>query len=329
MGCLFVQMAVVRLPTDHVFGGMRVAEAIVVDGLCKEYSGRMGDRVMAVSNVSFSVQQGEIFGFIGPNGAGKTTTIKMLLGLLFPTSGKAMVMGKPAGDIEAKDRISYLPEAPYFYDHMTAAEVLDFYCQLFRMDKPTRQKRVAELLDQVGLGKDGQRALRQYSKGMLQRVGIAQALINDPDLLFFDEPTSGLDPIAHKDIQDLILSLRQQGKTVFLSSHQLSDVENVCNRVAIINRGELVRIGTMMELLHAGRTIVTIAGTKQEVIDKIKPMAANVVTEGDLVKIYVDTEESVHQVLDAVRGNSSLVSVVPQRQTLEDLFVEIVREGRK
>lgn len=308
---------------------MRVAEAIVVDGLCKEYSGRMGDRVMAVSNVSFSVHQGEIFGFIGPNGAGKTTTIKMLLGLLFPTGGKAMVLGKPAGDIEAKDRISYLPEAPYFYDHMTAAEVLDFYCQLFRMDKPERKKRVDELLNQVGLVKDGHRALRQYSKGMLQRVGLAQSLINDPDLLFFDEPTSGLDPIAHKDIQDLILSLRDQGKTVFLSSHQLSDVESVCNRVAIINRGELVRIGTMMELLNASRTIITIAGADQSLTDKVKPMAANMVTEGELTKIYVDTEATVHKVLDTIWGKASLVSVVPQRQTLEDLFVEIVREGRK
>lgn len=308
---------------------MNVAEAIVVEGLCKEYRGRMGDRVMAVNNVSFTVQEGEIFGFIGPNGAGKTTTIKTLLGLLFPTSGKATVLGKPAGDIEAKERISYLPESPYFYEHMTGAEVLDFYCQLFKMDTTTRRKKVPELLDRVGLGKDGMRALRQYSKGMLQRVGIAQALINEPDLLFFDEPTSGLDPIAHKDIQDLILSLRQQGKTVFLSSHQLSDVENVCNRVAIINRGELVRIGTMEELLHAGRTIVTIACASKELVELLKPLAEHTAAEGDLVKIYVQTEESVHKVLDAVRGNASLVSVVPQRQTLEDLFVEIVREGRK
>ncbi len=156
--------------------------------------------------------EGEIFGFIGPNGAGKTTTIKTLLGLLFPTAGKAMVLGKPAGDIEAKERISYLPESPYFYEHMTGAEVLDFYCQLFRMDKVTRRKKVGELLERVGLGKDGSRALRQYSKGMLQRVGIAQALINDPDLLFFDEPTSGLDPIAHKDIQDLIAEPSRAGQ---------------------------------------------------------------------------------------------------------------------
>ena len=305
-----------------------MAEAIVVEDLCKEYRGRTGDRVMAVNKVSFSVHEGEIFGFIGPNGAGKTTTIKTLLGLLFPTSGKAMVMGKPAGDIEAKERISYLPESPYFYEHMTGAEVLDFYCRLFKMGGAARRKKVPELLDRVGLGKDGSRALRQYFKGMLQRVGIAQSLINGPDLLFFDEPTSGLDPIAHKDIQDLILSLRKQGKTVFLSSHQLSDVENVCNRVAIINRGELVKMGTMDELLHAGRTVITLAHLSADLLGKVQPLAEHVAEDGELTKIYTETEENVHKILDMTRGSANLVSVVPQRQTLEDLFVEIVREGR-
>ncbi len=318
-----------RCSVDYGSGGIDVAEAIVVDGLCKEYKGRLGDCVMAVNNVSFSVSEGEIFGFIGPNGAGKTTTIKMLLGLLFPTSGKAMVLGKPAGEIEAKERISYLPESPYFYEHMTASEVLDFYCQLFRMGKAARKKKVDELLEKVGLVKDRDRALRQYSKGMLQRVGIAQALINDPDLLFFDEPTSGLDPIAHKDIQDLIVGLREQGKTVMLSSHQLSDVENVCDRVAIINRGELVKIGTLVELLHAGRTIITLAGAKPELFDQIKPLAAHIARDGELYKIYVETEEDIHNVLATARGKATLVSVIPQKQTLEDLFVEIVREGRK
>lgn len=306
-----------------------MAEAIVVEGLRKEYKSRLGDHVTAVNDVSFTVSEGEIFGFIGPNGAGKTTTIKILLGLLFPTAGSATVLGKPAGDIEAKDRISYLPESPYFYEHMTGAELLDFYCQLFRLDKTTRRKKVGELLDRVGLGKDGNRALRQYSKGMLQRVGIAQALINDPDLLFFDEPTSGLDPIAHKDITDLILGLREQGKTVFLSSHQLSDVEHVCDRVAIINRGELVRIGTLEELLHAGRTIVTLVGADSKLEEQVSPLAAHIAHDGELLKVYVETEDDVHETLKLARGKATLVSVVPQKQTLEDLFVEIVREGRK
>lgn len=306
-----------------------MADAILVEGLTKVYGGRFSERVAAVDDISFSVTEGEIFGFIGPNGAGKTTTIKMLLGLLFPTSGKAEVLGKPAGDIEAKSRISYLPESPYFYEHMTAREVLDFYCTLFRMDKAKRRQRIEELLHQVGLAQDGDRSLRNYSKGMLQRVGIAQALVNDPDLLFFDEPTSGLDPIAHKDIQELILSLRKQGKTVFLSSHQLSDVEMVCDRVAIINRGKIIKIGTLEELLHAGRTVVTFAGAASELAEKLSPMAERVATDGDKLKVYVESEEAVHKVLEAARGAAALVSVVPQRQTLEDLFVELVREVRK
>lgn len=306
-----------------------MANAIAVQDLTKVYGGGKGDRMAAVDAISFQVDQGEIFGFIGPNGAGKTTTIKMLLGLLFPTSGKAEVLGLPAGDIETKRRISYLPESPYFYEHMSAVEVLDFYCRLFRMDGAARKTKIAELLERVGLSRDANRSLRQYSKGMLQRVGIAQALINDPDLLFFDEPTSGLDPIAHKDITDLIFSLRSQGKTVFLSSHQLSDVESVCDRVAIINRGKLVRIGTLDELLHAGRTVVTLSRPGEELVQQLKPMAERLITDGEYVRFFVESEENVHGILDGARGKAPLVSVVPQRQTLEDLFVEIVREVRQ
>jgi ABC-2 type transport system ATP-binding protein len=308
---------------------MTVADAIAVKGLTKVFGGRLKDRVAAVDDISFTVAEGEVFGFIGPNGAGKTTTIKMLLGLLFPSDGQAYVLGRPAGDIETKRRISYLPESPYFYEHMTGAEVIDFYCRLFRMKAATRKAKTGELLERVGLADDGHRTLRQYSKGMLQRIGIAQALINDPDLLFFDEPTSGLDPIAHKDIQDLIQSLGKQGKTVFLSSHQLGDVESVCDRVAIINRGKIVKIGTLDDLLHAGRTVVTLACTGEDLLDKVKPLAERVSTEGELIRVYVETEDSVHSVLDMARGKATLVSVVPQRQTLEDLFVEIVREVRK
>jgi len=306
-----------------------VAEAINVQGLTKTYKGTLGDTVTAVDNLSFQVQQGEIFGFIGPNGAGKTTTIKTLLGLLFPTSGTADVLGKPAGDIEVKRRISYLPESPYFYEHMTAVEVLDFYCRLFRLDGPARKKKIAELLDRVGLTRDASRSLRNYSKGMLQRIGIAQALINEPDLLLFDEPTSGLDPIAHKDITEMITSLRGQGKTVFLSSHQLSDVESVCDRVAIINRGRLVKMGSMEDLLLAGRTVIVLAKPEAGLEEKLKPLAASITSNQQELRVYVQTEDSVHQVLDLARGKATLVSVVPQRQTLEDLFVDLVREVRK
>jgi len=310
-------------------GGVPVTDAILVEGLTKVYKGRMGGEVAAVNDISFSVRQGEIFGFIGPNGAGKTTTIKMLLGLLFPTSGKAQVLGMPAGDIQTKERISYLPESPYFYEHMTAVEVLDFFCRLFKIKGKERKSKIDELLQRVGLAEDANRTLRQYSKGMLQRIGVAQALINDPDLLFFDEPTSGLDPIAHKDIQDLIISLKAQGKTVMLSSHQLSDVERVCDRVAIINRGKIVRIGDMNDLLSAGRTVITIAESSNELVEEIKPIAERITVDSGTVRIYVEADENVYKILDVVRAKARLLSVVPQKQTLEDLFVEIVREVRK
>lgn len=306
-----------------------MADAIVVQGLTKTYKGALGDRVTAVDDLSLQVVQGEIFGFIGPNGAGKTTTIKVLLGLLFPTRGSIEVLGAPAGDNETKKHISYLPESPYFYEHMTGYEVLDFYCKLFRLNEVARKRKIGELLETVGLAKDGRRTLRQYSKGMLQRIGIAQSLINDPKLLIFDEPTSGLDPIAHKDIQDLILHLKQQGKTVFLSSHQLSDVQMVCDRVAIINRGRLVKMGTMEELLHIGRTVITFSAAGQPAIDAMKPLAAECQPEGNLLRVYVDAEDGVTRVLEAAQGKAHLVSVVPQRQTLEDLFVQIVRGARK
>ncbi|MCX8052513.1 MAG: ABC transporter ATP-binding protein [Armatimonadetes bacterium] len=306
-----------------------MADAISVRGLTKFYGGGLKGIVAAVDNISFSVAEGEVFGFIGPNGAGKTTTIKILLGLLFPSAGEAEVLGKPAGDIETKRRISYLPESPYFYEHMTGAEVIDFYCRLFRMNAGLRKTKTTELLKRVGLASDGDRTLRQYSKGMLQRIGIAQALINDPDLLFLDEPTSGLDPIAHKDITELIASLGKQGKTVFLSSHQLGDVETVCDRVAIINRGKIVKIGTLDDLLHAGRTVVTLARPGDGLVEKLKSLAERVSSDGELVRFYVESEDKVHSLLEAARGKATLVSVVPQRQTLEDLFVEIVREVGK
>lgn len=305
-----------------------MGQAIVVNDLVKIYGGQPGVGTAAVDNLSFSVNEGEIFGFIGPNGAGKTTTIKMLLGLIFPNSGSAQVLGMPAGDIEVKKRLAYLPESPYFYEHMNGYEVLDFYAKLFQMDEKTRKPKIQALLEQVGLERDAKRQLRQYSKGMMQRIGIAQSLLNDPDLLIFDEPTSGLDPVAHKDIQDLIISLGKQGKTVFLSSHQLTDVENVCNRVAMINRGKLVRIGTIEELLHAGRTIITLIGAKEDLVNDLKNMADRVSVDGTEVKVYIESKDRMYEILDAVRDRAELVSVVPQRQSLEEMFVEIVREAK-
>ena len=207
-----------------------MASAIKTENLTKTYSSRSG-KVNVVDNLTLDVEEGEIFGFLGPNGAGKTTTIKMLLGISYPTSGKAWVLGKEIGDTEIHKRISYLPEKPYYYEHMTGEEILHFYGKLFNLRDPERSKKVKMLLDKVGLGEAGRKTISQYSKGMQQRIGLAQSLLNDPELLFLDEPTGGLDPIAHIEIRDLILQMRDEGKSVFISSHQLSDVEQICDRV--------------------------------------------------------------------------------------------------
>ncbi len=304
-----------------------MALAIEVKNFCKHYLDEKDPKQTAVDNVNFEVEEGEIFGFIGPNGAGKTTTIKTLLGLLKPTSGDIKILGKPLGDIEIKQRISYLPENPYFYQHMNSYEILDFYGQLFKIPKDVREKRIEALLETVGLAKDGKRNLKEYSKGMLQRIGIAQTLINEPDLVFLDEPTSGLDPIAHKDIQDIIFNLKKNGKTVFMSSHQLSDVENVCDRVAIIKRGKIVKMGTMEELLEDGITVITIDNANDELINQLSSFADKVKPDGKRYNIYVKNEENIYKVVDMVKSKANLVSVVPQKQSLEDLFVDIIRGG--
>ncbi|MGB9586727.1 MAG: ABC transporter ATP-binding protein [Armatimonadota bacterium] len=305
-----------------------MAEAIRTEGLTKTYKLLMQkEPVSAVSNLSLEVEEGEIFGFLGPNGAGKTTTIKMLLGLTYPTEGKAWVLGRPAGDIDVKREISYLPESPYFYDYMTGSEVVDFYARLFGMSTKARNTKVEELLKLVGLHHDGNKPLNQYSKGMLQRIGIAQALVNDPKLLFFDEPTSGLDPIAHSEIRDLILKLRDEGRTVFLSSHQLSDVEMVCDRIAILNRGRLLKIGKLDDLLHGSTIEIRAQGIGNDTIEKLKALSQSVRSEDGAILISVGESEGVNHAIDLIRAaKGQVLSVMPKKRTLEDLFMEIIRE---
>ncbi len=308
-----------------------MAEAIKINGLTKVYKSRLAkSQVVAVDNLHLDVQQGEIFGFLGPNGAGKTTTIKMLLGLLFPTSGSASILGKPIGDIDAKKEISYLPESPYFYEFMSGREVLNFYAKLFRMDDETRNRRVEELLERVGMSHAASKPLREYSKGMLQRIGVAQALLNDPKILILDEPTSGLDPIARKDIRDLIIELREKGKTVFLSSHQLQEVEMVCDRVSIIDQGKLRKIGSLDDLLAKGGTEVTATQLKPDAVEKICRIAERVEQTDKTLVAYHDNEKEAEKIIKLVLDcGASLVSVQPARRTLEHLFVETVKEEKK
>ncbi|HLV79437.1 MAG TPA: ABC transporter ATP-binding protein [Chthonomonadaceae bacterium] len=309
-----------------------MATAISIQGLTKKYVDVwQKQEVVAVNNLNLEVEEGEIFGFLGRNGAGKTTTIKMLLGLIFPTAGDATILGKPMGDNNVKKELAYLPEETYFYDSMTGWDLLDFYARLFRIPEPERSRRVKLALEKVRLQPEAwKRSIRGYSKGMRQRTGIAQALINDPKLLFLDEPTSGLDPIAHAELRDIVASLRHEGKTVFLSSHQLADVELICTRVAIIHRGKLLKTGTLKELLAGEHTEIVVRGESltNGTVGKLKAVARILEGEGtDTLRLSSDDTEKVAAVIDMVRGaKGHIVAVTPHKRTLEDVFVETVRK---
>src|SRR5512145_1429948 len=224
--------------------------AISIDSLSKDY--RVGfwrpRPYRALQDLTLEIEPGEVFGFLGPNGAGKTTTLKLLMQLIFPSSGRAEILGRPVGHVPTRQRIGYLPENPYFYDYLTAEELLEYFGQLFGYDAAERKRRVAALLDQVGIGSERRLQLRKFSKGMVQRVGIAQALINDPEVVFLDEPMSGLDPLGRRDVRALILKLRDRGCTVFFSSHVLSDAEALCSRVGILAGGRLIASGRIADL---------------------------------------------------------------------------------
>src|SRR6266481_3955487 len=204
----------------------------------------------ALNALNLEIRKGEIFGLLGPNGSGKTTTIKLLLGLLFPTAGEALVFNEPAVGVAKNERIGYLPEESYLYRFLNAEETLDFYGRLFNMSSQRRREKTAELIEMVGLAKDKKRQLKEYSKGMRQRIGLAQALINDPELVILDEPTSGLDPLGTRWMKDLIIDLRRKGKTVIMCSHRLDDVQDICDRIAILNEGELQELGAVQSLLE-------------------------------------------------------------------------------
>jgi len=309
-----------------------MAAAISIQGLTKKYVDVwQKQEVVAVNNLNLEVQEGEIFGFLGRNGAGKTTTIKMLLGLIFPTAGDATLLGKPMGDNTVKQELAYLPEETYFYDSMTGWDILDFYARLFRIPEPERSRRVQICLEKVRLQPEAwKRNIRGYSKGMRQRTGIAQALINDPKLLFLDEPTSGLDPIAHAELRDIVASLKEEGKTVFLSSHQLADVELICSRVAIIHRGKLLATGMIKDLTAGDVTEVVVQGEKlaNGMLEKLNALVPVTVKDGtNAIHFTTDDRDKISAVIDLVRSvKGEVVSIVPHKRTLEEVFVDIIRK---
>src|SRR6188768_1035284 len=248
-------------------------DAIRTEALTKHYKvGFWRPRpYLALEGLTLSVGQGEVFGFLGPNGAGKTTTLKLLMQLIYPTSGTAQILGLPVGSTAVKRRIGYLPENPYFYDHLTAEELLEYFASLFGHAGAERRRRASRLLDEVGIGAERRLQLRKFSKGMLQRVGIAQAVINDPELVIFDEPMSGLDPLGRRDVRALILRLRDRGCTVFFSSHVLSDAEALCSQVAILAKGRLVAAGRLTDMrpFHASGWEMVVAGAGDRLVEAL------------------------------------------------------------
>jgi ABC-2 type transport system ATP-binding protein len=307
-------------------------DAIRTDALTKHYSvGFWRPRpYLALESLTLSVGQGEVFGFLGPNGAGKTTTLKLLMQLIYPTSGSAQILGQPVGSADVKRRIGYLPENPYFYDHLTAEELLEYFGSLFGYDAAERRKRATRLLDEVGIGAERRLQLRKFSKGMLQRVGIAQALLNEPELVFFDEPMSGLDPLGRREIRQLILRLRDRGCTVFFSSHVLADAEALCSRVAVVAKGRLVAEGPLTQILafkvHGWELVMSHVpmpaiecALKEGRITKALPLGE------DRYALDLPLETAPDRLMaDLTHAGAKLVSLNPLRETLEDFFVRQV-----
>ncbi len=277
-----------------------VVEARSLSKVYRDFWGRQ--KVRALKALDLSIHRGEIFGLLGPNGSGKTTTIKLLLGLLFPTSGQALVFGRDATEVTKNERIGYLPEESYLYRFLNAEETLDFYGRLFDMPADVRRRRAAELIEQVGLGRDKRRQLKEYSKGMTRRIGLAQALINDPELLLLDEPTSGLDPLGTRWMKDLIVDLKRQGKTIIMCSHLLADVQDVCDRIAILHHGELKELGRVDSLL------------------KIRD-----VTQIRTTGLSDAAKQEIQAVIE--RHHAELLEMDNPTTTLEELFLSIVRDS--
>jgi ABC-2 type transport system ATP-binding protein len=279
-------------------------------------------RVAGLKPLNLSVEPGEIFGYLGPNGAGKTTTLKLLMGLIFPSGGSARILGMEIADPRMKSLIGFLPEQPYFYDYLTASELLEYYAELSGVPGRERARRVQEMLARVGMSQSARTQLRKLSKGMLQRVGIAQAILHDPKVVFLDEPMSGLDPLGRREVRDLIQNLKDEGKTVFFSTHILSDAEALCDRVAILHKGELRGVGAVEELTAHTQSKVEILFYGLQAITLVSALGAECHATGETVRAVI-AESQQDLALDALRrAGARLISLTPMRATLEDYFIE-------
>jgi ABC-2 type transport system ATP-binding protein len=306
---------------------------VEIEDLTKDFSiGFWKKRpIRALDNLCLQVQQGEIFGFLGPNGAGKSTTIKILMHLLHPTAGRARILGEPVANVAMHQRIGYLPENPYFYDYLTPAELLTYMGRLFGLRRSDLSRKVDALLESVGLSESRNLALRKFSKGMVQRIGIAQALINDPEIVFLDEPMSGLDPLGRMEVRRIITSLKARGVTVFFSSHILPDVEALCDRIAILNKGKLQETGTLDEILKVrieGYEVI-LSGLRDDVAEKIRGLCDEVGLMGDRLRLRIRTRERMEALLEfAFEHHMDLISVNPIRSSLEEHFQSVVINRR-
>ena len=306
------------------------SQAISTKDLCKDF--RVGfamRKVRVLHGLNLEVQRGEIFGYLGPNGAGKTTTIKLLMGLIFPSSGQISLLGEEIDKPPVRSRIGFLPENPYFYDHLTGWELMDYCGRLLGMEKAPRAARITELLERVGLREAAHTPLRKYSKGMVQRIGLAQALIGYPELVILDEPMSGLDPIGRKEVRDLILSLKEEGKTIFFSSHILPDVEMICDRVGILIDGRLKEAGVLEELLETRveSIEITVREANLGVLSRLQlPLSAQPLQRGGKILLSVPHEQALQDALSRLmREGVRIVSIVPQKETLEEYFLKEVQ----
>ena len=302
--------------------------AIEIRGLSKDYPVGFWKKTLrpALKPLELTVETGETFGFLGPNGAGKTTTLKLLMGIIFPTAGSASILGKHFLDPEVKKKIGFLPEQPYFYDYLSAPELLDYYAGLSGVEATERKKRIGTVLERVGLGDVGNKQLRKFSKGMLQRVGIAQAIIHEPEVVFLDEPMSGLDPLGRHEVRELIQGLKDDGKTIFFSTHILSDAEALCDRVAVIHKGELRGVGVVNDLRSnvAGKSEVIWEGA--HTVAALSNLLAETHITGETVRGTVQNDD-LDRLLEKLRQQRArVVSVTPLHGTLEDYFLSKTRE---
>ena len=301
--------------------------AIETEHLRKVYGGAMSRRpFVAVHDLSLQIPRGHVFGFLGPNGAGKTTTINMLLGNIYPTAGGAHVLGHPLGDRDARRKLGFLPEKFQFHDFLTAEEFLDLHGRLYGMSISSRRTRIPEVLEMVGLIGRRTSRIREFSKGMQQRVGLAQAILNDPDLVILDEPTSALDPLGRREVREIVSALKAQGKTVMLNSHLLSEIEMTCDQVAIMKGGQVVRQGKIDDLLAAPSTVqMRILNQSPALLKALEGLSRTVQADGEQVTAMIGDEAVIPELVAAtVKEGGRLMSLVPMRESLEDLFIRVV-----